>query len=45
MEIQILGTGCPNCKTPGRIAREVVEKEHIEANVTKVENIIEIYGA
>ena len=46
MEIKILGTGCPNCKTLERIARDVIEKEHIQANVTKVEDIMAImnYG-
>ena len=46
MEIKILGTGCPKCKTLEKIAREVVEKEQIRANVTKVEDIMAImnYG-
>jgi small redox-active disulfide protein 2 len=46
MEIKILGTGCPKCKTLEKIAREVVEKEQIQANVTKVEDIMAImnYG-
>ena len=46
MEIKVLGTGCPKCKSLEKIARDVVEKEHIEATVTKVEDIQEImsYG-
>jgi small redox-active disulfide protein 2 len=46
MEIKILGTGCPKCKSLEKIAREVVEKEQIQANVTKVEDIMAImnYG-
>jgi len=46
MEIKILGTGCPNCKTLERIARDVIEKEHIQATITKVEDIMAImnYG-
>jgi small redox-active disulfide protein 2 len=46
MEIKILGTGCPKCKTLEKLAREVVEKERIQADVTKVEDIMAImnYG-
>jgi small redox-active disulfide protein 2 len=46
MEIKILGTGCPKCKSLEKIAREVVEKEQIQANVIKVEDIMAImnYG-
>ena len=46
MEIKILGTGCPKCKTLERLAREVVEQNGIDATVTKVEDIVEImkYG-
>jgi small redox-active disulfide protein 2 len=39
MEIKVLGTGCAKCKSLEKIARDVVEKEHIEATVTKVEDI------
>jgi len=46
MEIKILGTGCPKCKTLEKLTRDVVEKNGIDATVTKVENIVEImkYG-
>jgi len=46
MEIKILGPGCANCKTLDKITREVVEKNKIDATVTKVEDILEIlkYG-
>jgi small redox-active disulfide protein 2 len=46
MEIKILGPGCPNCKNLEKITREVVEKNGIEATITKVEDIMEImkYG-
>lgn len=40
--IKILGTGCPKCKTLEKMTRDVVEKNSIEANITKVENIMEI---
>ena len=46
MEIKILGPGCPKCKTLDKITREVVEKNGINASITKVEDIMEImkYG-
>lgn len=46
MEIKILGTGCSRCKTLEKIARDVVEQEHFQATVTKVEDIMAImkYG-
>ena len=42
MEIKILGTGCSKCKTLEKLTREVVEKNGINATVTKVEDITEI---
>jgi small redox-active disulfide protein 2 len=46
MEIKILGTGCPKCKTLEKLTREVVEQNGIDATVTKVEDIYQImkYG-
>jgi small redox-active disulfide protein 2 len=46
MEIKILGPGCPKCKTLEKMTREVVEKNGIDATVTKVEDIVAImnYG-
>ncbi len=46
MEIKILGTGCPKCKTLEKATREVVEKAGIQATITKVEDIMKImeYG-
>jgi len=46
MEIKILGTGCPKCKTLEKLTREVVEQNGIDATVTKVEDIVDImnYG-
>jgi small redox-active disulfide protein 2 len=41
-DIKVLGTGCPKCKTLEKMAREVVEKNNIEATITKVEDILEI---
>ena len=42
MEIKILGTGCSKCKTLEKLTREVVEKNGINANIIKVEDIVEI---
>ena len=46
MEIKVLGTGCPKCKTLEKLTREVVEAEGIDATITKVEDIMDImsYG-
>lgn len=42
MEIKILGTGCPKCKTLDKLTREVISKNGIDAVITKVEDIVEI---
>jgi small redox-active disulfide protein 2 len=42
MEIKILGTGCPKCKTLEKLTREVVEQNGYNATITKVEDIVEI---
>ncbi len=42
MEIKILGTGCPKCRTLEKLTREVVAKNGIDATITKVEDITEI---
>jgi phage FluMu protein Com len=39
MNIQILGTGCPKCKTLEKMTREVVEQNGISAEISKVEDI------
>lgn len=46
MEIKILGAGCHKCKTLEKLTRDVVEQNGIDANITKVEDIVEImkYG-
>ena len=46
MEIKILGSGCAKCKSLEKITREVVEQNGFAANITKVEDIMEImkYG-
>ena len=42
MEIKILGTGCPKCKTLEKVTREAVEETGIDATVEKVEDILKI---
>ncbi len=46
MEIKILGTGCPKCKTLEKITREVADQNGYQANITKVTDIMDImkYG-
>ena len=46
MEIKILGPGCLKCKTLEKMTKEVIEKEGINAVVSKVEDIMAImnYG-
>ncbi|MEA4976372.1 MAG: thioredoxin family protein [Paludibacter sp.] len=42
MDIKILGTGCPKCKTLEKMTREVVEQNGFNATITKVEDIMDI---
>jgi len=42
MEIKVLGTGCPKCKSLEKATREAVAKTGVEATITKVEDIVEI---
>lgn len=42
MEIKILGTGCPKCKTLEKLTRDVVSKNSIDATIIKVDDIMEI---
>ncbi|HAF30701.1 MAG TPA: thioredoxin family protein [Bacteroidales bacterium] len=46
MEIKVLGTGCPKCKALEKATRDVVAEMQIEANISKVEDIMKImeYG-
>jgi len=42
MEIKVLGTGCPKCKSLEKATREVVAQNNIDATISKVEDIMEI---
>jgi small redox-active disulfide protein 2 len=42
MEIKILGTGCPKCKTLEKVTRDALAESGIEATVEKVEDIVKI---
>ncbi len=46
MDVKILGTGCPKCRTLEQSVRSVVEKNNIDATISKVEDIVDImnYG-
>ena len=46
MNIKVLGTGCPKCKSLEKATREVVAEMGIDAEVEKVEDIVKImqYG-
>ena len=46
MEILILGTGCSKCKILEKTTREVVAEQGLDAQVSKVDDIMEImkYG-
>lgn len=44
MEIKILGTGCPKCKALEKTARDAVEELGVEAQISKVDDIVKILG-
>ncbi len=44
MKIKILGTGCPKCKALEKVTREVVSETGVNADVSKVEDIMDIMG-
>jgi len=41
-EIKVLGTGCPKCKTTYHNVMEALKQTGIEANVEKIEDIMEM---
>ena len=46
MDIKVLGTGCPKCKSLEQVTREIVSELGIEAEIVKEEDIMKImeYG-
>lgn len=42
MQIKILGAGCAKCHTLEKLTREAVEKLNLDAEVVKVEDIVQI---
>jgi small redox-active disulfide protein 2 len=42
MKIEVLGTGCAKCKSLEQAVREVVAQNGIDADVVKVNDIMEI---
>lgn len=46
MNIKILGTGCSKCKTLEKLTKEVVDENKFDAEISKVEDIVQImqYG-
>ncbi|MCC7552228.1 TM0996/MTH895 family glutaredoxin-like protein [Candidatus Micrarchaeota archaeon] len=46
MKIEILGSGCPNCKKVVEITRKAIEETKVNAEIIKITNIGEIinYG-
>jgi len=44
VEIKVLGTECPRCKTLEKTTRDVVADMGIEATIEKEEDIVKIMG-
>jgi small redox-active disulfide protein 2 len=46
MEIKVLGTGCPKCKTLEKVTKDALAELNISADIDKVEDIMKImeYG-
>ena len=42
MDIKVLGTGCPKCKTLEKAANDAVTAAGVDATVSKVEDIMQI---
>ena len=42
MDIKVLGTGCPNCLTLEKKVRKIVKEHSIDAEITKVTDIMDI---
>ena len=42
MDIKVLGTGCPKCKALEKAVLNSISELQLEANVSKVEDIVQI---
>jgi len=42
MKIELLGTGCPKCRSTDKIVRQVVEELGITADIQKIEELDDI---
>lgn len=42
MKIEILGTGCPKCKTTEKNVKKVVEELGLQAEIVKIEDLQQI---
>ncbi len=42
VNIKVLGPGCPKCKTLEKLTSEVISENGFDAQVSKVEDIVEI---
>jgi small redox-active disulfide protein 2 len=42
IDVKVLGPGCPKCKTLEKTTREVIAENNIDADLTKIEDIVEI---
>ena len=40
--IKILGAGCPKCQSMAGVVKDVVYENNIDANIEKIEDIMEI---
>jgi small redox-active disulfide protein 2 len=45
MEIKVLGIGCMKCKALEKSVREAVSEMNIRADITKVDDIVEIINS
>lgn len=45
MEIKILGTGCAKCKTTYQVIEKIINENHLDVQLTKVEDIVEILNS
>ncbi len=42
INLKILGTGCTKCNTLGSVVKEVIKENNFDADIQKVEDIVQI---